>query len=84
MKRLNVEQVFGIASGILGLFYLALHRIWLVRLERERTKSDSAADEQESQPMKKKKRRVSIKVEHHQETSNMRPDALTERRMSCI
>jgi hypothetical protein len=79
--------VFGIASGILGLFYLALHRIWLVRLERERGKSESAADEPESQPMKKKKkkkRRVSIKVEHHQEASIMRPDALTERRMSCI
>jgi hypothetical protein len=77
--------VFGIASGILGLFYLALHRIWLVRLERERGKSESAADEPESQPMKKKKkRRVSIQVEHHQEASIMRPDALMERRMSCI
>ena len=39
-------QLFGIAAGIAGIVYLAMHRLWLVKLERLRTrrKSEHIAD----------------------------------------
>ena len=34
-------QLFGIAAGIAGIVYLAMHRLWLVKLERLRTRRKS-------------------------------------------